>query len=570
MEINNIATYKHNEYIFIAYEQHERGCITCIKKRIKAKKNPAFIKFLNTTTFDKHLINILKDEIRSYDGQYYFVLNLMTKECKKVRMYKYPQCEGCSEEDTIIKNEQFRIIDSKAKMLYGIRSKSLNTVIKKIEENLDSFVNSDFGLFDKVTRSISDSMPLLSTEFFIGDRIIDAHGRTDTFKGSYYTALLEGLERLQGAIPNFTSCFYNSEEELMNHNEDYIPLSTFIHFSEEQYANSDFPYKPYKISDRIFWKYAYSIKRKKYILVPEQIIYFALDSYPDVKKKSFLGSSSNGVALGANYYEAAITGLFEIIERDSFFVYWFSKSSPERLTDVQGLGDQNINMMINYLWFFGYKTHIFDITLESQVPSYWVLLERQNSDDYKLAFYTAAGSNIDPIKAIESALVEASTSIRAFLRFKDTRYESKNIKDFLKDYSNVRNLEDHLFLYSSIHMKKALAFALETPHSIKAEDSIKKRSVLLRKRNLTQMEFFEEITNDIMEFHDDILIVNLTNRSLQDLDLNCVKVVIPTMQDISFGYILQNVNSTRISDGVRINELKGSEEVVNHEPHPFP
>lgn len=49
-----------------------------------------------------------------------------------------------------------------------------------------------------------------------------------------------------------------------------------------------------------------------------------------------------------------------------------------------------------------------------------------------------------------------------------------------------------------------------------------------------------------------------------------MKILIPTMQNIGFGYLYQNINQERIQQAVQLNNLDGETEVMNCEPHPFP
>ncbi len=261
-----------------------------------------------------------------------------------------------------------------------------------------------------------------------------------------------------------------------------------------------------------------------------------------------------------------------MIERDSFLVHWYSKSSPLKVEGITTLGNKNINLIIAYLRSLGYHVHIFDITLESEVPSFWVLVELDEAmeGEDKIAFYTSAGTDIDPEKAIESALVEVSTSIRSFVGYQKLLYKDKGIipEDFIKDYKKINMLEDHLYLYSSPKMRFAFNFAIHTDRVVGAKEMRENRSTYLNKYS-TQGELFHTIINKLSSYHD-IYQANLSSVTLKNLGFNCVKMVIPTMQNIAFGYKYQNINVERIRQAVQLNDLNGNTEVMNVEPHPFP
>lgn len=568
-----IASQQINQYIIVAYETHKLGCIECVRNRLEDKSLIQEVYRLEADTFDFKIIEELKEEVLKEDGHYYYVYNLLTKESSKLLMIKYPQCPGCSEIESIQLLKESAIIPKDDRINHGYRQRSFSQTIELFQKNMDSFLHPVFGLFDTHSRNISDCMPLISLFVSIGRRRFDAHGRRETYKGAFFTAILEGLERFHGIVPSSSTCLHMSELELVKKKEDYVSLWKFNHLPDTLFDHENILVEKYSENTKIFWRYAYSLNKNKYVLVPEEIIFFSThDFYKEPNNKRYILDSSNGVALGSNLMEASIGGLFEVIERDSFLVHWYSKSRPIRVEGITTLGNKNINMIIAYLETLGYQVHIFDITLESEVPTFWVLLEYNgviNHDDV-IAFYTSAGTDINPEAAIESALVEASTSIRSFVGYQKLLYKDKNVKpeDYINDYKKIKMLEDHLYLYSSTKMRFAFEFALHTDRVIEAKELIKRRSTYLNKYS-TQGDLFNAIINKLI-CHHDIYQANLSSRTLKNFGFNCVKILIPTMQNIGFGYLYQNINVERIKQAVQLNGLDGRTEVMNDDPHPFP
>ncbi|MFK3937451.1 YcaO-like family protein [Alkalihalobacillus sp. NPDC078783] len=526
--------------------------------------------FLGINKIDYTVIEQLEAEVRKSKGAVYFVYDLLTKHVEKLTMFKYPQCKICGQDDSIRFIQSVEMTPVELPLLDGYRTKTFSETAKRLQSSLNTFFHPHFGLLPEHFRSVSDSMPLISAGGALGPRSYDAHGRNKTYRKAFFTSILEGLERLHGLTPASKTVVLESEQSLNEKAWNFVTLNQFIHFEERHYAHSKFNYKKYDTNNRIFWRNVYSLTNQEYVLAPEQIIYFASNEfYEDSQQQIYLSDSSNGTALGSNTIEASLGGLFELIERDAFLVHWYSKSSPLRLDHVDQLDSREINMMIAYLHAFGYEVHIFDITLESEVPTYWVLLELREDDDSKIAFYTTAGTNIDPVKALESALIEASTSIRAFIGYKEKKYQDKEVNDYINDYSKVEQLEDHLFLYSSKKMAFAFQFAVNTNRRIDAVQSMihhKKKMQFFS----SQDQLFNALIKKLSNYHDQILQANLTSESLRRFELNCVKIVVPSMQNVSFGYLYQNINRSRIKQAVQLNDLDGQTEVMNNEPHPFP
>ncbi|WP_042142092.1 YcaO-like family protein [Paucisalibacillus sp. EB02] len=565
-----LVTYEVNQFTVVAYESHKLGCIECVRKRIEDKglyHTSSFMREMDQ--LDLKILEQLKQEVIKEEGHYYYAYNLLTKEINKLLMIKYPQCNVCAEEETIRLLEENAIIPTNDIMNYGYRTKSFDETIRVFLKDMDSFLHPLFGLFDTHSRNISDSMPLISLYVTLGRRKFDAHGRQETYKGSFFTALLEGLERFHGVAPPSTSGYYASEQYLAEQMEDFVSLYRFSHLPESLFSEEFVQVEQYSNNTDIFWRYAYSFNQKKYMLIPEEVIYFSThDFYDKPHNKRYLLDSSNGIALGSNTIEAALGGIFEIIERDSFLVHWYSKSSPIKVEGITNLGNKNINLMIAYLQSIGYKVHIFDVTLESEVPSFWVLIELVEDDEEKIAFYTTAGTHINPEDAIESALVEASTSIRSFMMYQKRIYKGIDPTDFVEDYKKIEKLEDHLYLYSSPRMRFAFDFAIQTDLVMDAKELIKKRSTYLN-RFSNQGELFDALITKLTKHHE-IYQANLSSNTLKNLGLNCVKIIAPTMQNIGFGYLYQNINRDRIKQAVVLNGLNGETEVMNREPHPFP
>lgn len=561
-------------YVIVVPKEPPVGCLDCLRARMIDNR---FIRLervqaseLHLGAHDQAVIQELMREAEQGPGERYYAYNLFTKEITKGMLLQYPQCPTCGEEESISLLEQLELhTDSKIQGHY-YRTKSFADVVESLKPMLSSLIHPVTGWFKQHFRSVSDSMPLIALDGYLQQVNYDAYGRNYTYKTAYYTAILEGLERHHGVAPHSFPSVHASEAELSERGETYHSLKRHLHFDAAVYDLPGFLYDRYSDHDRILWRNVYSLTNRRYTLAPEQIIYFSNHHfYREPKEKRYLPDSSNGVALGSTLEEAALSALFELIERDSFMVHWFSRSAPVRLDQLEDIPSEPVQLMLAYLDAMGYRVHMFDITLESGVPSFWVLLElKDQSNTHKLAFYTAAGANLHPVKAIESALIEATTSIRAFLVFRELKYKDKNVEEMVEDYHQVRFLEDHLYLYSSPRMARALAFAINSPRRIQATELI--AAYLDRPIPQTQRECVEMLVDRLKPHHPEILLANMTSHSLFKMGYNCAKVIIPSFQNISFGYDQQNINRERICQALLINGLNGNSDHLNPDPHPFP
>jgi len=449
------------------------------------------------------------------------------------------------------------------------RTRDFGAVVEALEPYHADLIHPLFGLFKGHYRGIADSMPLIAFDARLGTRSYDAYGRSSTYTESYYTGLLEALERFHGVAAPNARYVRASEKELEEADREYVPMNRFRRYTESQTQMETFAFDAYSTDKPLKWRHAYDYGNRRNTLVPEQVAYFSgehLERFDPEPR--YLAETSNGTAIGSSWEEAVAASLLEVVERDSFLVHWYTRSQPLRIEGADRFADEDIRLMLAYLEMLDYQTNIFDITLESGIPAYWVLLEYVGEDPDSLAFYTAAGANPNPISAIRSALVEASTSIKVFKSYMYDKYTPFELEELKSDYSKVSRLEDHLYLYSSVSMKPHLEFALQTDRVEPIEKNIARRS--MPAEPMAREELLDRLLKPLLQYHPDIYISDLSHSFLTDMGLSCTKIHIPSLQNIGFGMQYQNINRERLEQAIRLNGLDGSSAASQEVPHPFP
>jgi len=512
--------------------------------------------YLPEQHMDNMFISLLENEM---EEGFYYTFNLISKLFCKRKVLDL----------SLTSNDVDKFCELNKVSRFEYRMKEFAEVAKNLEANHSSLVDPLIGIFKGHYRGISDSMPLIAFDAKLGSRDYDAYGRANTYKKSYYTGLLEGLERFHAVGSIHTKAIFSSEKELIESGKAFVPFNEFCQYTDENYLSKHFEFDIYSQDKPIRWINTYSFQENKELLIPEQIAYFSSEQVLiGNQEKKYISETSNGTAVGSCWTEAAIAGVFELIERDSFLVHWYTKSSPVKVMNLKDCEDKEIQMLLGYINMMDYEPHLFDITLESNVPTYWLLLEYKGDDPNSLSFYTAAGSNLNPYSAIKSAFVEATTSIKIFKEYMYEKYSVVELENLKKDFNEVKKLEDHLYLYSSETMRKHLNFALESNFKEDFKKNTMKR--LPEKNEMSQSKLLMEIANQITADGKDIYITDLSTRYLSDLGLSCVKVHIPKYQNIGFGVQYQNINLERLVNALKINNLNGSIDEIYHAPHPFP
>lgn len=551
-------------YRIVGFKDYQNACLNCIKLRIRDNLN---VQKMHSQVYvedmiDKNILKSLERDLETTESEKVYIYDVIDKSISQCKPFYYPKCQCHFGRELPVDYHSVSKISWP-----NYRQHEFEELVDLLSQNLQGLLHPVFGVLKNHYIGTSDVMPLVALEGKFGSRTFDAYGRHSTYRTSYYTAILEGLERVHGIAPFHQKSIQISENKLKDIGDKFLSLHDLINYSNEEYENPNFTLEEYDCDKEILWVETKELTTDEKYYIPEQVVYFSTELVN--QQTRHLYESSNGMAIGSSWEEAIISGLLEVIERDSFLSHWYLKKSPIRIENINELNSLTINMMLKYLSSIGYKAHLFDVSLESAIPSIWVLLEsKDNNDGRKLAYYTAGGSNFDFTRAIESALIEASTSVKVYNRLLNSEYSESMVNELIKDFGRVKRLEEHIYLFSSSQMSSQLSFAIQTPYKENARDLKKKYETLNKElQSSSQKELLEKIIKRVGSTHKNIFVTRLTSPSLLEMGLECVKVTVPSMQNISFGHQYKNINLLRLS------QVSGKDIVnieVNHTPHPFP
>jgi ribosomal protein S12 methylthiotransferase accessory factor len=383
-------------------------------------------------------------------------------------------------------------------------------------------------------------------------------GRSHSYVQSEHTAILEGLERYSGMFPRGKrTVIHNSFRNLSDRALNALEVGVY---SADQYAQPDFPFKPFDPSHPMNWVWGYSFIQDGPILVPEQLAYYSL-GHGD----SFVMEGSNGCAMGGSLEEAIFYGIMEVVERDSILLTWYAQLSVPRL-DPYSSNDKELQLMIDRLQVIsGYDLYLFNATMENSIPSIWAIAKNKGKTGANLI--CAGGSHLDPIRAAKSAILEVAGNM-IFLgeMLKENRNEYYRMLD--EPYL-ARRMEDHSLLYSLPETEDRLHFLLDQNCPLRTFEEEFKPRVL-------HADLTDELKDVLQQFRRlnlDVIVIDQTTPEALRNGLYCVKVLIPGMLPMSFGHHLvrltglERVLKVPITLGYRKNLLTLQE--LNPYPHPF-
>lgn len=181
-------------------------------------------------------------------------------------------------------------------------------------------------------------------------------------------------------------------------------LNIFDLASATQKQKELFPEMSWDENSIFGWVTAENLFTGEPILVPAQLLYW---NYRRIKGEPLLGEiNSNGLGAGYTFDEAVVSATCELVQRHSFFTYWYAKKAPPKIS-VQSFLDStessdDAKKLISAVREYGFTVHLLDCTLEDGTPSVATVLTKVG-----LGWFVGMSTNIVYEKAIERGVCEA-------------------------------------------------------------------------------------------------------------------------------------------------------------------
>jgi len=361
-------------------------------------------------------------------------------------------------------------------------------------------------------------------------------------------ALAEAIERYNNfAFFNKEVSFIGSYSEV---NTKAINPEKFTYFSDKQLLQTK--YKKFRIDDKSLfrWTEMRSLSSKKSCLVPCQVVYL---SYQPIKGEPVIYPSiSTGAAGHFDLFSAILGGIYEVLERDAFMIYYLNKLKPKRY-DLRSSNNEKITKLLNIAQRYNLKIFSMDIRTDLGIPAVASVVIDESG--FSKAVSVGLKSHLDIESAIVGSINEAFHT-RTWIRESYIQNPKNISKTELIKNSTIKNRG--IFWYSPKSILK-LDFFIKNSDLIKTESantdlSVQNQLRVLRKAlaNKGHKVYYKDITS----------------KYFKDIPFKVVKVVIPGMQPVYLNekYPLQGgerLRSVPSSLGYKNNTK------LNTYPHPF-
>lgn len=207
-------------------------------------------------------------------------------------------------------------------------------------------------------------------------------------------------------------------------------------------------------NDSVFyWEKGRRALTEETILIPAQLIYWNYDS-ARTQEPILVEPNTNGAGGYFTKEGSILSGLYELIQRDAFLIYWLNELAPPRIIP-ESVPHEQFQTILGESKRYGFKIHCLNTTLDTGVPSFVVVIIDESGEGPH--FLLGGGCGADPVKAMFRALEEA-WSVYYWIRPRPSSILPKQYKPF---YDRSVDQDVRLRLCANKKMAKHYDFFLK-------------------------------------------------------------------------------------------------------------
>lgn len=343
-------------------------------------------------------------------------------------------------------------------------------------------------------------------------------------------AMLECLERIYTMYKAPVAVVKNAAFSDLRATTDPSRYNVFAH---QQYGAADFEFRPFLPESELDWIRAKSLTKDKSVLLPRALL------TSDGLDKNYVPVSSNGCAIHTCSKKALLSGMEEIIERDSLLKSWYQmKALPVLVDGTDILEKNNIGKIILAI---GFKITLLDGTNDLNIPVIIGIFE----DSMNPSLFTVNAATAEtPDQAVDKLCREFFALWRDYIldeNFVFPKYESDSLK----------TLSSHFEFYQRTTHLKERGF-------LKSSRSVKKSTDMNWQKSTNTEQRTNYLVNELAMRKLDVLYVDCTSDLQRNIGLSTVRVIIPGTIPLFVGTALP-LGIKRLTSTKQLNSL----------PHPY-
>lgn len=374
----------------------------------------------------------------------------------------------------------------------------------------------------------------------------------------------EFLERYPLAIYREKDLLKACTRDLKNRGRNFLDPALITGFSQEQggyYKNFQFDE-----SSNFLWAAGQSLFTGKKILIPAQLIFWNyLTEHQGWREPKIREANTNGAGGYYTLTRAILSGLYELIQRDGFLIYWLNHQAPP-VIDQTTITYNPIRKFLEESQHLGFEVKFYNTTSEINIPSCVCVITDHSGVGPKVSL--GAGCGLDWDKIILRSITEAFGVYTWIRDLKDERGQGYFSLD--KNYQPFRdksiNQANRMKIWASSEMFKHFQFFINGSRK-EFLGELKRESIIFK----TEQEELKFLVNKFRSLGPgyEIYYYQAKHQALDDLGYYSVKVVVPELIPLYLNEPYAPLGSRRLKEApIKL----GFNQAVkwNPWPHPFP
>jgi bacteriocin biosynthesis cyclodehydratase domain-containing protein len=303
------------------------------------------------------------------------------------------------------------------------------------------------------------------------------------------SGLCEGLERYSGVFrgdeprrrarlrdlgpaalhPN--DCLLFSERQLRERHVWNARKSAYNHVSA-----------PFDPDAEIDWTPVWSLSRNTERFLPTAFCYF---NYPYHSEEPYCVACSNGNAAGNTLEEAILQGFFELVERDSVALWWYSRvQRPE--VDLDSFGDPYLDRLRDFLKGRQRQLWVLDLTSDLNVPVFAAVSRRCAGPEERIVL--GFGAHLDAHIALLRAVTEMNQMLSALLREGDQEILAEHVTDEeTVDWLRTATIANQAYLLPAPSVPRCSAASYPRSWSDDVTEDVRACQVLVEQKGMEML-----------------------------------------------------------------------------------
>lgn len=491
--------------------------------------------------------------------------HMLSGESQQHAIIPMPWCEVCGGPDTLTGDDlfmpdwarqtassvsQYAAMSAVATVADNQSTNPLNliTSIDRLHELFIGWVDDRFGVI-KTLKGHNSELPALPvtasayvSAFSEGKFDARTMGQVGAGKGldsisAHIGAVGEALERYSAARYRKHKMRYCPIDKLKG---DYIDPADLVLYSNEQYRSSGFIFSKWNKKRSIHWAKGVWLGTDTPVWVPSLVTYFNFDC---PKKELFSQASSNGLAAGQDFNDAAIRACYELIERDAMMLTWYAQVPPQRLS-MASVTDPKLHEVIDNITRYGVSLELYLIDMGTRIPT--VVCLGFGDGVHNPATSVSLATHADIHVALRKAILEQG-HVLPYLRSLMANQQS-----WPRQIQQVASLEDHAKYYFASDKQQYFDF-MRQPES---------EAIITDDWQGVDINSIDDLRLCLERAELKVAVVDVTSPDMRLSPFTVVRAVGPHVQPIHFGEQFKRVDNPRLK-----KLLNGR--TVNIQPHPI-